>query len=108
MRYPLAVLLLLSSFSFAWWDASFQYRMPVTLANGGSTLSDYQVLVTVNTASLVSAGKMRSDCADMRFAGSSDAALSFWLESGCNSASTKVWVKDSSVPGRPVSFMLSG
>ncbi|MEM0360148.1 MAG: DUF2341 domain-containing protein [Candidatus Diapherotrites archaeon] len=79
--------------------SGFSYFRPVTVSNSGSALTDYQVLVTINTSILVSAGKMRSDCADMRFSDSDNAtSLSYWLESGCNSTTTKVWVKIPSIP----------
>jgi ABC-type transporter Mla MlaB component len=49
--------------------AGWLYRRAVTIDNtqNSNTLTDYQVLVTVDTASLISAGKMRSDCGDIRF-----------------------------------------
>jgi hypothetical protein len=80
--------------------SSWQYRKPVTVSNSGSALTDYQVLVTLDTASLISAGKMRSDCGDIRFTDSDGSTLlNYWIESGCNSASTKIWVKVPSIPG---------
>ncbi len=75
------------------------YRKPVTVSNSGPTLTDYQVQVTLDTASLISAGKMSIDCGDIRLADSDGSTqLSYWLESGCNSASTKIWVRVPSVP----------
>jgi hypothetical protein len=82
----------------AWWNASWAYRMPITITeNSGNSLTDYQVLVTINTASLIAAGKMRSDCGDIRFA-DDGTSLSYWLESGCNTTTTLIWVKVSSIP----------
>jgi hypothetical protein len=86
----------------AWYDASWLYREPITVDNTGnaSTLTNYQVLVTVNTATLVSAGKMQSSGNDIRFADSDGTTLiNYWIESGMNSASTRIWVKVPSVPG---------
>ncbi|MEM5810918.1 MAG: DUF2341 domain-containing protein [Candidatus Aenigmatarchaeota archaeon] len=77
------------------------YRKPITIDNtqNSNTLTDYQVLVTLDTASLITAGKMRSDCGDIRFTDSDGSTqLSYWLESGCNTASTKIWVKVPSIP----------
>ena len=73
------------------WD----YKKPVNVTeNSGSSLTDYQVLLTVDTASLISEGKMQADCDDIRFTDSDESTeLPYWLESGCNTASTKVWVK---------------
>jgi hypothetical protein len=36
---------------------------------------------------------MLASCADMRFADNDSHSLVFWIESGCNSASTKIWMK---------------
>lgn len=74
------------------------YRAPVTLNNPtGSALYNYQVLVTMNTAGLVTAGKLRADCGDLRFR-DSQGELPYWLEEGCNTAATRVWVKVPVVP----------
>lgn len=91
--------LLLAGSSFAWWDASFTYRTPVNISNAGTTLTDYQANIPLNTQALVSAGKMRSDCGDLRIVASNDSAqLPFWIESGCNTNATKIWVKAPSIP----------
>ncbi|MCD6229962.1 MAG: DUF2341 domain-containing protein, partial [Candidatus Diapherotrites archaeon] len=83
-----------------WWDSDWSYRKSVTITEtSGSDLADFQVLVGFDSASLVSAGVMNSDCGDLRFAdGLGLSGLSYWLESGCNTASTKVWVKVPSIP----------
>jgi hypothetical protein len=76
------------------------YRKPITINNtqNSNTLTNYQVLVTIDTASLISVGKMRSDCGDIRFTDSDGATvLNYWVESGCNTASTKIWVKVPSI-----------
>jgi hypothetical protein len=81
--------------------AGWLYRRAVTINNTANpnTLTDYQVLVTVDTASLISAGKMRSDCGDIRFTDSDGVTLlSYWIESGCNTASTKIWIKVPNIP----------
>lgn len=36
---------------------------------------------------------MQSNCTDLRFANSSDYELDYWVESGCNTDSTEVWIK---------------
>jgi hypothetical protein len=76
------------------------YRRPITISNTqNNTLTDYQVNVIFNTASLISSGKMRSDCGDIRFTDSDGITLlNYWLESGCNTTSTKIWVKVPSIP----------
>jgi Concanavalin A-like lectin/glucanases superfamily/Domain of unknown function (DUF2341)/PEGA domain len=81
-----------------WYNNSWNYRKAITISNSGSALSDYQTLVTVDTASLVAASKMRSDCGDTRFVDTNDSTLlNYWIESGQNSSSTKIWVKIPSI-----------
>lgn len=74
------------------------YRQKTSdISNSDSNLTDYPV--TMDTAYLISARKMRSDCADIRFADSSGSTqFNYRLESGCNTNSTKLWVKIPSVP----------
>jgi hypothetical protein len=80
----------------------WRYRRAITIDNSGNpnTLTDYQVLVQMDTASLISGGKMRGDCGDIRFTDEDgQTLLSYWIESGCNTASTRIWVKVPSIPG---------
>jgi len=79
-----------------------RYRKPITIT--GSTAgaqTNYQVLVTVDTQSLISAGKMQSTGADIRFYNAS-VELPYWIESGINTTSTKIWVKVDSIPASPL------
>ena len=96
----LVMIFIVPNLSFAWWSSSWLYRIPINITEqSGSTLTDYQVKVVVDTATLISEGKMNSDCSDMRFVDSDDVtSLSYWIESGCNTANTIVWVKVPSIP----------
>jgi len=67
-----------------------------TLSND---LNDYQILITIDTASLISQGKLKNDCSDIRFLDSDDKTLlNYWIESDCNRANTKIWVKVPNIP----------
>jgi len=84
-------------------ELSFEkYARNITIDNSSnsSSLTDYQVLITVDTATPISAGKMRSDCGDIRFYDGTN-NLSYWIEGGINTTSTRIWVK---VPSIPASF----
>jgi len=80
-----------------WWDANYSYRRQITITNNAaSTLSSgYSTLLTMDTASLVSSGKMVSNGNDQRIVcwnGSS------WVEIDrdvidMNTESTQVWFK---------------
>ena len=78
--------------------AGDQYQQTITIDNTNtSALTNYQIEVTLNTASLISAGQMQSDCADIRFTNSSGTLLPYWIEGGCNTTSTQIWVNVNSL-----------
>jgi hypothetical protein len=78
---------------------SYRKSIPINNTQNSNTLTDYQVLIILNTQDLISAGKMRSDCGDIRFTDSDGSTLlNYWIESGCNTATTKIWVKVPSIP----------
>ncbi|MEA3487918.1 MAG: DUF2341 domain-containing protein [Euryarchaeota archaeon] len=79
------------------WLSGWSYRKDVTISSS-SVLTDYQVNVTVDTASLISAGKMNASGDDIRFTGSDGTTLiNYWIESGLNTDTTKIWVNVPSV-----------
>ncbi len=84
----------------AWMGSEWQYRRAITIhENSRSTLTDYQVLVVLDTASLIDEGKMQDDCDDIRFTDSDGVTqLNYWLEGPCDSTDTKVWVKVPRIP----------
>jgi len=76
-------------------STAYAYRQMVAVK--GVTAA-YNVEVVVDTASLIAAGKMRSDCLDSLFlTAASSTPLGYWIEpagtpSGCGSANTRYWV----------------
>jgi len=69
------------------------YRRAVSVANGtGQVITSGKALVRVDTASLISAGKMRTDGGDMRLVDETGQQLRYWIESGLNTTTTNVWV----------------
>ncbi|MFQ5470331.1 MAG: DUF2341 domain-containing protein [Gammaproteobacteria bacterium] len=71
------------------------FQQPITITNNGASLTDYPVELTLDTAGLIAAGKMRTDGGDIRFY--ADAALSvpvnYFVKSGINTSTTKIWIK---------------
>ena len=88
----------------SWYFSDFNYRIPITIKeNSGKNLNDYQVLIIINTQNLIAAGKMKSDCSDIRFTyynstSNTEIKIPYWMEDGCNSANTKIWVKVPYIP----------
>lgn len=74
--------------------------------NNANDLRDYQVPIVLNTQILINQDKIRSDCADMRFYDSSlQTELFYWLESGCNTETTKIWVKVPYIKAKSITYL---
>ncbi len=84
----------------AWWDSNWHYRIPITIKNNvDENLYNYQVLIEVDTASLISAGKMNEDCSDVRFITEDYTELPYWIEpQTINTDNTRIWVKIPTLP----------
>lgn len=79
------------------WLNGFNYRKEITISSG-SALTYYPVKVSTDTSTLVSNSKLQSDCDDLRFTSSDGyTAIDYWIESGCNTGTTVVWVEVPSV-----------
>lgn len=78
----------------SWWNASWSCRRTITITElSGSTLTDYQIELTVTYDS-----DMQSDFDDIRFIDSDNATeLSHWRESYTASSSATFWVKVPSI-----------
>jgi hypothetical protein len=79
------------------WVSGYDYRMPIEINNTGDTLAHYEYDFTVDTASLISVGKMQSNGSDCCIANLSDILQSFWNETAFNLSDTKIWVNASSL-----------
>jgi hypothetical protein len=80
-----------------WWNTNYDYRRQITIVNNVASQLDtgYSVCVTIDTASLISAGKILASGNDLRVVYLSG---SVWTELDrdaidVNSASTQVWFK---------------
>lgn len=80
-------------------DGRWRYRRALTVTeNAGQNLGGYQVNWTVDTASLIAAGKMNASCNDIRIWDPVHGTLPVWVESGCNTANTMLWTEIPSLP----------
>ena len=81
------------------------YSREVNIDNTGNfkTLINHPVKILINTKKLISEGKMRSDCGDMRFLDSDRKQfLHYWIERGCGAEITHVWVKIPEIPANSI------
>ena len=69
-------------------------------------MHDCQLAVWINSQWFISAGKLKSDCSDLRFTGpDKTTAIPHWIEHGCNQRATKIWVKIPEVPANQLSHI---
>ncbi len=89
-----------------WFDNSWGFRERIDLSNSsGSIQTDFQVQLTFDTATPITAGKMQSNCNDVRLTDNHGKLMPHWLEpTTCNTSTTKIWVKVPSIPttGAPI------
>lgn len=86
--------ILIPALTFAQCLPGWNYFQPVAINNSlAQTLTNYQVKLTVNTATPIAAGHMNANGDDIRFTTSACANVNYWIESGMNTASTVIWVK---------------
>lgn len=86
----------------AWFDSNYSFRQRVDITNGsGGNLTDYQIKIFLNSSSLISAGKLQSDCDDIKITDHLGKTLPHWIESGsntCNTTTTAIWTKVPFIP----------
>lgn len=109
-RWPLligilVILALLPAFLFynwlapeaeaGWFDTSYSFRQRVPVGNSsGENKTDFQVKITLDTASLIASGKLQSDCQDIRVTDINGKVLPYWIEPNtCDTTETLVWTK---------------
>ena len=85
--------------SMDWWDTRWKYRIPITFTNTlGEDLTDFQLNFTIDTATLISEGRMRDDCGDIRIVYNGK-LLPYWIEPySINYQYTKIWFKIDCIP----------
>ncbi len=80
-----------------WWNSSWQYRKEINVSNTYADLTEYQILLYVDTSGLITAGKMNSDCSDIRFTNSTGGIIPYYLDENpgfdCNEDDTLIWIQ---------------
>lgn len=93
-------------------QGNWSHRLPIIITNtSGLNMIDYQTLIIIDSQTPIIEGKMKIDCSDIRFSNSCEESnfLPYWIESGINTDSTRIWVKISLIPTTDtIIFMLYG
>ncbi|MCA9391807.1 DUF2341 domain-containing protein [candidate division WWE3 bacterium] len=76
-------------------DTVYKRILSIDNTSNSNELTEYQILVEgLDTAALVTAGKMQSDCDDIRFTNTSNEVLPYSLVvQTCNTSDTQIWVQ---------------
>jgi gliding motility-associated-like protein len=98
LRFLLVAVPVFAGMSLSAQNSCFQgwrYTQPVSVRNFiFGLLNDWQVKVTIDTQTLINAGKMNADGSDIRFTTSDCCTeIPYWIESGLNSPATIIWAR---------------
>jgi hypothetical protein len=78
-----------------WYDSNWSYRRSIYIKDIPREFQRTQqdVLVQIDTKTLISEEKLVNDCRDIRFVDEdNNTTLKYWIEGGCNTDETEVWV----------------
>ncbi len=84
-----------------WFDENWSFRKPVelTVTTSASDITNLEMLITVDTSSgTLGSGNLQSSCQDLRFTNINGDALPYYIDSGCATSSTKIWIMADLVP----------
>ncbi len=76
----------------AWWNESWYYRNTLSVTNNTTAENNVYISFTLDTATLVTAGKLQADCDDLRFTKENGEVLPHFIVSGCNTGTTTIHV----------------
>lgn len=76
-----------------WFDENYKNRKNVTLLSYVASDVDIPRNLTIDTQTLVLENRMLGNCNDMIFVNSSGLQIPHYIESGCNSTKTIVWIR---------------
>src|SRR5690606_10440728 len=94
-----------SSCDYSGW--TYYQKVAINNASNSSTLTSFQVSLTVNTQALISAGKMNSAGNDIRFTSQCGCGTNYgyWIEKGINTPTTLIWVNVPAISANSVDTM---
>lgn len=74
--------------------SGFRYRKPVTITNPAPVTQSGVVQIKFGALNLINAGKLKSDCSDLRFTDASGNSLDYWIDAiHSKTNSQSVWVE---------------
>jgi hypothetical protein len=91
-----------------WFDSNWFYRQAITITvtSSASDLANLDTWFSMNTSSLITGNKLQSGCQDLRFTNTNGKQLPYFIDSGCNTTTTKIWVRIDLVPKNSTTYTL--
>ena len=79
----------------ATFNSNFSYRRAITVTSSNSyPETEINVMVEVDTAAIITAGKMNSDCSDIMLTDANGTSIPHWVaDNSCNTEKTYIWTK---------------
>lgn len=84
----------------SWMDENWLFRQAIPISAHTAAENNVYITATIDTATPITAGKMQSDCGDLRFTKENGENLPYFINAspGCNNAATTVQVEFNSFP----------
>ncbi|MBD3155046.1 MAG: DUF2341 domain-containing protein, partial [Candidatus Aenigmarchaeota archaeon] len=78
-----------------WLDLEWGYRKLINITNTAGNQTEFQIFLNdIDTETLISEGKMQSDCGDIRFGNTTGDPIPYYVEPRwCNSNTSWIWVQ---------------
>jgi hypothetical protein len=79
----------------AWYDDSWNYRVKYTVTNSGATVTNQKIKIDIDTAALITDGKLQPNCADSGFTDINGGVLKYFIDEvngACNTISSDYWI----------------
>ncbi len=93
------------------WLTNWNYRKKITVTNSsGGTLTNVDVLITIDTATPINSGNMQSLGQDIVICSEdTNTKYNYWVESCFNTTTTDVWFRVASLPnGNSIFYIYYG
>lgn len=91
LLFVVSAVIYVSSYNLA--PSDFENHMEIVVYPTGSEYLDQQVRILVDTNDLIASNVLKEDCSDIRFTDNTNQFIPYWIERGCDTNETYIWVK---------------
>lgn len=90
-----------------WFDSAFGQRIAFNITSP-DTITNFPARIVVDTATLITAGDLQSDCDDLRFTLGETVQVDYWIGevNGCNNATTEIYIETNLTAATPIEHFM--